>query len=111
MRKLKTKKRLLYTLTTMLLLLSNISRTLADSTSNSTPTIKCSQVISACQNALDAKDGAIKARDEEIGTQGMLLKSQADALVEKDRELHSVFRSPYLYLVLGAAAGVYLGKK
>ncbi len=87
-----------------MLLTTSIS--LASSTKNSTPTIKCSSVISACQNALAEKDAAISAREAELGQYAKLTKKQVDEL-ESDK---AWYKSPYLYLFLGLAAGVYVGK-
>lgn len=109
MRPLKMKRKPLTTLICSLTLLANITSLYADNTSTNTK-ISCGDVIKACDLALSDKDAQVQTRDAEIGTQGMLLKSQADALAEKDRQLGAWYRSPWLYLGLGLAGGLYLGR-
>lgn len=74
-------------------------------------TPSCKDVISACDRALTAKDAQIEARDKTISDLKVMSKKQADELQSATDKLGAWYRSPWLYLGLGLAGGLYLGRK
>lgn len=73
--------------------------------------VSCGDVIRACDDALQKAQGQIDLRDMEILKYDVMSKTQADQIAEKDRQLNAWYRSPWLYLGLGLAGGLYLGKR
>lgn len=93
--------RRLWTATPLLLLLA--TRSFAES--------PCLPLIQAADKALEAQKAQITIRDKELGQAEILLKSKNEIIAEQDKTIHAWYRSPYLYLFLGAAVGVYVGKR
>ncbi len=89
--------------TTLLVMMSTTTNSYANPT--------CKEVIRAADKALAAQKAQIDIRDKELAQYAIMTKAQADELASDTAKLGAWYRSPYLYLFLGLAAGVYVGKR
>ncbi len=96
-------------LTVPLILLCLTTNSFATDTQKTTKTT-CNDVLKACDEALQAKDLQIKIRDEQVGQGQAMLNASVKEVEDLKRERDAWYKSPYLYVVLGLAAGVYVGK-
>ena len=70
---------------------------------------ECEEVLEACDEALEAAQGALEAQDKEIEA---LLEAQeaADKKIEVlERQNASIFRNPAFTIAIGVVGGVVLG--
>jgi hypothetical protein len=73
--------------------------------------MSCENVLNLCFKAVQEQKKQVEIRDLRIKDDEL----QVDVLTKQNKDLavknDSFFRSPYLYLFLGLAAGFYVGKR
>lgn len=71
----------------------------------------CNDVINACDKALDAKDNQIKIRDLGLSVRDDQITGLKKDNADLEHSMSAWYRSPYLYLFLGLATGVFVTSK
>lgn len=71
----------------------------------------CKDIIDACDKALDAKDSQIKIRDLGLSMRDDQITGLKKDNADLEHSLSAWYRSPYLYLFLGLATGVFVSSK
>lgn len=74
------------------------------------PKSSCTDVIVACDQALEAKNKQIKLSDLAISQQKDIIDKQAISLAEKDAKLNAFYRSPVFLIGVGVVGALLLGK-
>lgn len=73
-----------------------------------TPT--CEQVLSLCDEAVQEQKKQIEIRDLALTQTQDEIARQKGVIRDQEDKLNSVWRNPFLYLLLGVAAGVFIAK-
>jgi hypothetical protein len=74
------------------------------------PKAVCTDVITACDKALEHKNKQIKLSDLAISQQKDIIDKQAVSLAEKDAKLNAFYRSPIFLIGVGVVGALLLGK-
>lgn len=65
----------------------------------------------ACNKAVQAQKAQIAVRDKELGQAEAMLNVNAKEIADLSDKVDAWYRSPYLWVIVGAAVGAYVVKR